>query len=66
MYHRFHVPSTGNAVFWYAFGSHSVWMVVISAEHSLEAGSPQRTWLEAQLKAVNRTEYPWLIVNSHR
>ncbi len=29
-------------------------------------GSPQRVWLEQQLQSVNRTQFPWLIVNSHR
>ena len=39
MFHRFHVPKTGNAVFWYAYGSNNVYMVHISAEHSLEEGT---------------------------
>ena len=60
------MPDNGNSVFWYSFGSNSVYVVTLSAEHSLETGSPQRQWFEGQLGAVNRTQYPWLVVAMHR
>lgn len=66
LFQRFHMPDSGNSVFWYAFGSHNLWMVTLSTEHSLEPGSPQRAWFEAQLATVNRTVYPWLVVAMHR
>jgi hypothetical protein len=66
LFHRFHMPDNGNSVFWYAFGSNNLWMITLSTEHSLEAGSLQRAWFEAQLSAVNRTAFPWLVVAMHR
>lgn len=32
----------------------------------LATGSPQYKFMEADLKAVNRTKTPWLILNGHR
>lgn len=39
---------------------------MISFEYSVEAGSPQRTWLEQELASVDRSKFPWLVVYSHR
>jgi hypothetical protein len=66
LFNRFHMPDNGNSVFWYGFGSHSLYTVVVSAEHSLEAGAPQRVWLQDQLAAVNRSSFPWLMLAIHR
>jgi hypothetical protein len=55
-----------NGVFWYSFGFGSVHTVVISSEHDLGLGSPQREWLARDLASVNRTVTPWLIVETHR
>jgi len=39
---------------------------VISSEHDLSPGSRQYQWLEADLKAVDRSRTPWLILELHR
>ncbi|KAI7845277.1 hypothetical protein COHA_001120 [Chlorella ohadii] len=36
------------------------------AEHLFERGSEQRAWIEADLKAVNRSRTPWVVVGGHR
>ncbi len=60
------VSGSGNSVFWYAFTSESLYGVTISAEHALEVGSPQRTWLDQVLSSVDRNRYPWLVLGTHR
>jgi hypothetical protein len=41
---------------------------MMSTEHDYTVGSPQRAWLEADLKraAANRDMVPWLILVGHR
>ena len=63
---RFVVPSTGNLCFWYSYVYATVTTIMISSEHDLSPGSEQYIWLEQELERVNRTETPWLIVESHR
>jgi len=41
-------------------------VIQFSSEHDWRVGSEQYTWLEQQLKAVDRTVTPWLLVTSHR
>lgn len=43
-----------NAPFWYSFDYGSVHFTVISTENSVEPGSRQYAWLEADLAAVDR------------
>ena len=68
---RFRAPLGGpggpaNKIFWYAFQTGSVTVVMLSSEHSTEPGSPQAEWLAHTLAAVNRTVTPWLVVTQHR
>lgn len=65
---RFTVPASNgsNGVFWYSHEYASVHTAFISSEHNLTKGSPQYIWLEADLRSVNRTRTPWLVVESHR
>ena len=74
---HFSMPSTtganesmpaSNGVFWYSFDMGSVHTTVLSGEHNLSPGSPQHTWLEADLMAAtaNREKTPWLVVEVHR
>ncbi|BDA43217.1 probable inactive purple acid phosphatase 27 [Coccomyxa sp. Obi] len=58
-------PSS-NAPFWYGFDYGSVHFAIISTEHDLRKGSPQREWLEAELEGVDRCVTPWLLVGMHR
>ncbi|KAF8069374.1 PAP27 [Scenedesmus sp. PABB004] len=60
---RFHMPNPAprvpggpraNAPFWYSFAQGPARFVVLSTEHSLEPGSVQYGWLEAELAAVDR------------
>jgi hypothetical protein len=39
---------------------------VYSTEHPFEAGSPQHAWIASDLRAVNRSATPWLLVVGHR
>jgi hypothetical protein len=65
---RFTMPSSdgSNGVFWYSHEYATVHSTFISSEHNLTKGSPQYEWLEKDLKAVNRSKTPWLVVESHR
>ncbi|GLE02468.1 hypothetical protein PINS_up011306 [Pythium insidiosum] len=64
--HRFHVPATGNSLFWYSFDYASVHVIQLSSEHAWTQGSEQFQWLERDLAAVNRTATPWIVVTTHR
>lgn len=65
---RFSMPRSdqSNKVFWYSFDMGSVHTIVLSAEHDLSMGSPQRKWLEKDLLVVDRKLTPWLVVEMHR
>jgi len=60
--YRFDMPG----VLYYSFNYRNVHMISLNSEeplfwHSLE----QYQWLEADLKSVNRTETPWILVGFH-
>lgn len=63
---RFYTPPNGNGVFWYSFDMGLVHTIMLSSEHSLNPDSRQYKWLEKDLKNVNRSLTPWIIVESHR
>lgn len=65
---HFHMPLCDkcNGVFWYSFDYGSVHTVVISSEHDLTEGSQQHVWLLQDLKAVERSVTPWVILELHR
>ena len=65
-YYRFNASTNGNSIFWYSFDFNMVHFVMLSSEHNYSANAPGRVWLESDLKNVDRTETPWLIVNIHR
>ena len=50
----------------YSYDQSLVHVVVLSTEHDMADGSPQHTWLEKDLAAVNRTVTPWIVVEMHR
>ena len=66
MVHRFHSPSNGNGLFWYSFNVGPVHILYYSTEHDFRADSTQYKWIENDLRSVNRTLTPWLIVTGHR
>lgn len=66
MFKRFHMPDNGNAVWWYSFDYGLVHYIMMSTEHDFTPGSRQYTWLENDLKSVDREKTPWLIFSGHR
>jgi len=66
MVRRFRSPSNGNGIFWYSFEIGPVHILLFSAEHDFQPSSVQYNWIERDLKSVNRTRTPWIIVGSHR
>ena len=66
VYNRFHMPENGNQPWWYSFENGLVHFTVLSTEHNFTHSSPQYTWLENDLKLVDRTHTPWIIVATHR
>ncbi len=70
VYNRFHMPDNrngnGNQPWWYSFEYGLVHFSILSSEHNFTHGSPQYTWLENDLKSVNRSHTPWLILILHR
>jgi len=64
--HRFHSPSNGNGVFWYSFDVGPVHILFFSTEHDFRRTSPQYAWIEKDLRSVDRSVTPWIIVAGHR
>jgi hypothetical protein len=62
------VPATGNSNLWYSFDHGPAHYTFIDSEESQDAGSPQLTWLAADLAAADarRATTPWLFVAQHR
>ena len=66
LHHRYHMPDTGNSVFWYSYDYGIIHMVMMSTEHDFSPGSYQYAWLERDLANVDRTLTPWVLVAGHR
>ena len=66
MVRRFHSPSNGNGLFWYSFKVGPAHILFFSTEHDFRPNSTQYEWIENDLRSVNRSITPWLIVGSHR
>ncbi len=64
--YRFHMPDSGNRLWWYSFDYGSVHFTQISSEHNLSHGSVQYAWLQNDLAEVDSLVTPWMIVTSHR
>jgi acid phosphatase type 7 len=63
---RFQMPQNGNGNLWWSLNYGSVHFVLISTEHDFTKGSVQYKWLENDLKSVNRSVTPWIIMSGHR
>ena len=50
----------------YSFDYASVHFIMMSTEHNFTQGSPQYEWMEQDLKNVNRSLTPWVIMAGHR
>ena len=50
----------------YSFDYASVHFIMMSTEHNFTQGSPQYEWMEQDLKNVNRSLTPWVVIAGHR
>nr|CCA27923.1 calcineurinlike phosphoesterase putative [Albugo laibachii Nc14] len=66
LYHRFHTPENGRGLFWYSFDYGPIHIIQMSSEHDWRRGSEQFLWLEEDLKQVNRSVTPWIVLTIHR
>ncbi|RMX63691.1 hypothetical protein DD238_006494 [Peronospora effusa] len=66
MHHRWHVPKTGNWIYWYSFNYGGIHVVQMSTEHNWTRGSEQYKWLENDLEQVDRNVTPWVVLTAHR
>jgi len=51
---------------WYSFNYGSVHISMISTEHDLSNSSSQYQWLAQDLRSVNRSMTPWVVLAGHR
>lgn len=51
---------------WYSFDYGPIHFTVISTEHDFTEGSAQHHWMNADLKSVDRSVTPWLVMATHR
>jgi hypothetical protein len=58
-------PAHGPKAVWYSFNVAAAHWVTLSNYHDFSSGSPQNTWLKADLAAIDRTQTPWVFVNTH-
>lgn len=66
MYHRWHAPMNGNGIYWYSFDNGGVHVIQMSSEHNWRRGSKQYKWIENDLKRVDRSKTPWVVLTAHR
>jgi len=66
MYYRFHMPENGFSLYWYSFNYGNVHIIMISTEHNYTRGGALYTWLEKDLKSVDRSQTPFVVLNGHR
>jgi Icc-related predicted phosphoesterase len=57
---------TGSTNIYHSRNVGTVHFVLISSEHDTSKGSEQYTWLEQDLKSVDRTKTPWVVFGQHR
>ena len=65
-FYRFHMPDTGNSLWWYSYDYGLVHFTVFSTEHNFTEGSALYQWIENDLQLVDRTKTPWVIAVGHR
>ena len=63
-----HEASRSSSPFWFSFDYLGVHVLSFSTEHTFRHQSPQRAWMEADLKRANanRANVPWVVVMAHR
>lgn len=65
-WYRFPMPGATADAPWYSFSMGLAHFVFMSTEHNFTLGSPQYAWIEADLRAVNRSLTPWIVFIGHR
>ena len=50
----------------YSFDYGSIHFMMMSTEHNFTQGSRQYEWMEQDLKNVNRSLTPWVVIAGHR
>merc|ERR1719313_2692820 len=63
---RMPTPVRQEALGWYSFDLGAVHVVMMDTELACGKGSEQLVWLESDLKSVNRSHTPWVVVTGHR
>ena len=65
---RYWMPGTSapSTLYWSLDVGFVHWVMLAGYGSSVDAGSPQVAWLEADLKAVDRTVTPWVFVAFHQ
>eukprot|EP00884_Botryococcus_braunii_P013968 jgi/Botrbrau1/22572/Bobra.176_1s0005.1 len=63
---RLQMPQAGPDKPWYSYDYGPVHLLQYSTEHDFGIGSEQRAFIVEDLKALNRSRTPWLLVNGHR
>jgi hypothetical protein len=58
-------PAAGTTNVWYSLNVAGVHWITLSNYHPFTAGSAQYNWLKADLAAIDRTQTPWVFVNTH-
>jgi len=66
MFYNFHMPDNGFDIFWYSFNYGNVHIVMMSTEHNFTQGSDQYLWMEKDLKNVDRSKTPFVVLTGHR
>ncbi|KAL8004924.1 hypothetical protein Plhal703r1_c09g0049741 [Plasmopara halstedii] len=66
MHYRWHVPKTGNWIYWYSFNYGGIHVIQMSTEHNWTRGSEQYNWLQHDLEQVDRNVTPWVVLTAHR
>ena len=64
--HVFPASQAPSFHFRYSYDYGLVHFIMMSTEHDMGNGSKQYTWLENDLKNVNRAKTPWIIIAGHR
>ncbi|CAM9236234.1 unnamed protein product, partial [Ectocarpus fasciculatus] len=54
------------AASWWSFDIDSIHLIGIDTESNVSVGSLQYAWLEEDLKSVDRSETPWVVLGGHR
>ena len=58
-------PASGVDTTWYSHDVAGAHWITLSNYHDFSVGSPQTTWLKADLASIDRSKTPWVFCQSH-